>query len=311
MNAKYLKPISLLAYVFIIYGLGFLWLNDAALVGVWMALALVPMFIGAATQFIMDPKKQKAFITIGLLALAFTALLLSFLLVVGIEAVICVAMAAPIVAPLELLGVWIARLMIDANDTSNKTYAALILLPLVLLPFEGTASFPKSLETVVSEIIIDAPVDVVWDHTVVIPEIQPDERIWTFSHALLRTPKPISAAVSGDVRSLRWSKGVLFKEIITGRVINQRLAWRFDFYAPETLAAFDPHISPNSRMLKVTDGFYELKVLEDGRTRLRLETHYKIRTPFNSYVRLWGNIFLNDFHSSVLAVIKTRAEAQG
>ncbi len=311
MKPKFLKIISLLLYVVIIYGLGFLWLNDAAQVGVWMALVLVPMLIGAATQFIWDPKRKTAFMHVGLLALGLTALVLVVLLLFGVEAVICIAMAAPIVAPLEFLGVWFARRMIDRNDTSNSSYAALILLPIALLPFEGAVTFPLSQEAVVTEIIIDAPRDVVWNHTVVIPEIQPEERIWTFSHALLRTPKPVSAAVSGDVRRLRWTQGILFKEIITDRITNQRLAWEFDFYAPETLTAFDPHISPNSRMLKVKDGRYELFTLADGRTKLRLETHYQIRTPFNAYVRLWGHVFLNDFQNSVLAVIKTRAEAQG
>ncbi len=157
---------------------------------------------------------------------------------------------------------------------------------------------------------MDAPADVVWAQTLVIPEIQPDERVWTFSHNVLATPRPESATLNGNLRDLRWTKGVRFQEIITGQIENERLSWRFNFHDEASLASFDPHVSPNSEMLRVSDGFYELTQLSDGRTRLVLETHYQTRSPVNGYLRLWGKLFLNDFHNAVLGVIQMRAERQ-
>jgi hypothetical protein len=58
----------------------------------------------------------------------------------------------------------------------------------------------------------------------------------------------------------------------------------------------------------VAKGFYQLSATEDGRTLVRLQTHYTVRSPFNPYLNLWGHLFLNDFQNSVLAVIKSRSE---
>ena len=130
----------------------------------------------------------------------------------------------------------------------------------------------------------------------------------TLSHTLRHAPQPLDAVVDGNLRQLRWTKGVGFQEHITARVENQTLTWLFVFNEQVTLAGFDPHISPNSRELNLTGGSYELTPTANGQTRLRLETRYSVQTPFNPYLKLWGNLFLQDFHTSVLEVIKMRSE---
>ena len=121
----------------------------------------------------------------------------------------------------------------------NKTTmnAALFLLPLLALPAERFVIYPQSAGVVTSEIIIDAPADVVWGHTVVIPTIQEHERIWTLSHMLLGAPQPVSAEVEGSLRQLKWTKGVRFQEIITERVDGERLAWISRSMIPTALPA--------------------------------------------------------------------------
>jgi len=150
----------------------------------------------------------------------------------------------------------------------------------------------------------------VWAHSLVIPTIQPEERIWTFAHNILGTPRPLSASLEGNVRSLAWTKGVRFQEIILTRVENEKIEWRFNFNDPASLASFDPHVSPSSEMLRMTNGSYTLEPIAGGKTRLVLTSHYQTRSPFNPYLRMWGQVFLGDFHNAVLAVIKTRSEAQ-
>lgn len=224
MPKKPLNILSFLAYGLLLYGVVFLWSQASFGTGYFISIFLVPVALGLFAQAVFDPKVEMRFVKIALYTTAITLGLFLVLFVIDIEAAICIVMGLPIILPLEVFGIYLARLYLTRNN-------------------------------------------------------------------------------QGPPNTLRASL------IITESLPNQRLAWRFHFNEPESLASFDPHISPTSEMLTVSDGFYALTTEESDKTRLTLETHYQIRSPFNPYLRLWGALFLNDFHNSVLAVIKTRAEA--
>jgi len=231
------------------------------------------------------------------------------LLAVGAEAAICIIIGVPMFLPGMLVGMfgmkaWLWRGVPD----KTRHHVVLLGLPFLAMGVDANLAYPSAGYAVETVIEIAAPPDVVWAQTLAIPTIQPGERIWTFSHAILRAPQPISASVQGDVRQLHWTKGVRFKEIILEQEMPEMLRWRFDFDDPESLRAIDPHVSPNSRFLRLTTGEYLLEPKGDG-TRLTLRTHYIVATPFNGYLGLWGEVFLQDFHSAVLSVIRSRAEA--
>ncbi len=301
-----IRIIGFLGYGLILYVLGFLLQAKYFDQGFFVSLVLTPLCLGAMAQTVFDPERVKNHWRILLYALGLTALMLAILWLVGVETLICIVMSLPIIIPLEMVGVVLARSYLGQGKATLN--AALILLPLLALPAERFVTYPQSAGVVTSEIIIEASADVVWDHTAVIPTIQERERIWTLSHMLLGAPQPVSAEVEGNLRQLKWTKGVRFQEIITERIKHERLAWDFSFNDPESLASFDPHVSPNSEMLRVANGFYQLSTTEDGRTLVRLQTHYTVRSPFNPYLNWWGHLFLNDFQNSVLAVIKSRSE---
>ena len=61
--------------------------------------------------------------------------------------------------------------------------------------------------------------------------------------------------------------------------------------------------------MRLTEGSYRLEKVEGG-TRLTLQTSYRLHTPVNAYLGLWGELFLQDFHGAVLDVIKARSEAE-
>lgn len=309
MKHRKTRIIGLLIYGFLIYGLGFMLQPIYLEQGYFVSLLISPFCIGAMAQTVFDPSvKNKWYISWmqAILLTVFVAFTLGFM---GVETAVCLIIGAPLVFPLLLIGIFGARHFLGTKNGETTLKASAVLLPLLALVAEPYIAYPERWEVVRSEITLDAPIAEVWAQTVEISEIQPEERIWTFSHMVLGAPQPISAEVDGNLRDLLWTKGVRFQEAITERVENQRLAWRFSFNNPESLQAFDPHISPASDMLWVATGFYELSALPDGRTHLVLETHYRLRSPFNSYFSLWGELFLNDFQSSVLAVIEARVEA--
>lgn len=243
------------------------------------------------------------------LALLLILIAAGLLLLAGLETAICLVIGLPLCAPGVALGILAVRRWQRGRDGGSKVHVVLLGLPLMVAALEAQVAYPSSEASVTTRIDIAAPPAAVWAQTLDIAPIRAGERVWTLSHYLLGAPQPVSAELHGDRRNLRWTRGVHFTEILTARDENRHLAWRFVFDAPESLAAFDPHVSPDSDRLRLTRGAYRLEETATG-TRLTLQSHYRLRTPFNRYLGLWGARFLTDFHFSVLSVIKTRAEAQ-
>jgi hypothetical protein len=191
---------------------------------------------------------------------------------------------------------------------------ALVALPLLGLPIELQIAYPDRYSEVRTVMEIDATPEAVWRQTLEIPEMGKDELSWTFSHAILGVPKPVSARLAGSgpgaVRHLRWGMGVKFEEIITQWHENRHLAWNFRFSADSIPPAVESHIKVDSGYLHIKEGDYRLVPLPGGKTRLTLTTRYRMATPINAYAEWWGRLFLNDFHGIVLEIIRARAETQ-
>ncbi len=191
----------------------------------------------------------------------------------------------------------------------------MIMLPLLLAPLETYFTYEMVDDQFTSVIEIDASPADIWAETIEIRNIAPPERQRTFSHDVVGVPKPVDARMEGQgvgaVRQLQWTDGVRFQEVVTAWDENRRLAWDFRFGPDSIPDHVEAHIDVDSSYLKLARGEYVLEPLADGRSRLTLTTHYRIATPINAYCKLWGRIFLNDFHSTVLKVIKTRVESRG
>ncbi|MGB0959887.1 MAG: SRPBCC family protein [Halocynthiibacter sp.] len=313
-NRALLSTVLLCAYAIFLYVFFFMpfMVFDVKEGVVVTALVLFPLTFGVATQVIGDPYVARKFATVFWWACLVFAGISLLLLILEFETVICIVLAIPLFLPLFAVGIWGARAvlrLLNARFDGRKLHSILLLLPLSYFLAEGQFTYPYEAQFVKTEIVIDAPVAEVWTHTVEIPEIQPNERIWTFSHRVLRTPMAVDAVVDGDLRDLRWTKGVRFQERIRHRDEGRYLAWDFEFPDGASLVGFDPHLTPKGAVLNLTDGFYRLDPMGDGRTKLTLETHYTVHSPMNWYLALWGDLFLSDFHKSVLFVIKTRSEA--
>ena len=316
---KYLIPRSrtslrislILAYAALLYGIGFLLYHFPSDAGAISAIIGFPLLYGGAVQSILDPKKGMRGVDVVAWGLLPLVLLIVFLLFVGVETLICVAIAAAPFLVLMSLGIWLMRLLLgrmSSDGSMTKVNSSLLLLPFAMVPFLDMFSFPEQRHAVVTEIVIPAPVDVVWNETLEISAIQDDERIWTFSHDILGAPQPIDAVLDGGIRQLRWTKGVRFQEHIDQIVEHRFVSWRFVFNEADTLEAIDPHIAPDGELVNLERGFYSLEPLGEDATRLHLETRYRLKTPINAYLSLWGDVFLQDFHRSVLTVIEKRSE---
>jgi len=275
---------------------------------VFLSLPVMGLVLGALGWRVFDWPLVGRFWWILLLTYALSMVSALFLIAVGAETAICIIMGVPLYLPGVIIGMLAMRAYLRRREPGGpRIYAAVLALPFVAGVVDANLDYPVVDYSVETVVMIQASPAQVWAQTLDIPAIQPGERIWTASHGILGAPQPVSAALTGDVRQLLWTKDVTFKEIILERDAPRLLRWKFDFDAPESLHAFDPHVSPDSRFLRVTTGEYHLRAVEGG-TELTLRTYYSVATPYNGYLQLWGQVFLGDFHSAVLAVIKSRSE---
>jgi hypothetical protein len=295
------------SYYALLFGFG--WPSNAA--ATVSVLTVFPLMYGSAVQMVLDPKSTKSLGSVARWASLPVGLLCIGLMIFEFETIICVMIIAPIFIVLMVLGQSIMRSLLKnalVEAASDRVNASLLMLPFLVVPLFGQISFPQSDVRVTTQMVIEAPADVIWAHTFEIEKIKDNERVWTFSHNMLGTPLPIDAVVDGTIRKLRWSNGIRFEEHLTQIEINNSMSWNFVFNAPETLVAFDPHIAPQGGIVNMRSGSYVLSELPDGKTLLTLETQYSVTTPLNGYLTLWGEVFLQDFHRAVLSVIKKRSE---
>ncbi len=282
-------------------------------------LLLVPFFAPSLAIAMIDPEGRQSRGRHALTGFAVALLMLLAGVVMLNEGGVCTVMAAPfflIIAPFGAM--WsgnnrrAARLRGEAGITLRSV--AWLALPAVAMPLQQQFPLPLPLaDTVVtSTVVVAAPPAAVWNQLIEVRHIRQRELGWTFSQDVAGVPKPTDARLDrhgvGGVRHVHWGPGVAFDEVVTRWQPGRDLAWRFAFPAGGFGKAFDEHINPDSDYLKVADGSYRLDPLPGGRTRLTLTTHYRVRTAINAYCDLWGRVFVGDFHTNVLRVIKGRSE---
>nr|WP_238142551.1 hypothetical protein [Pseudoalteromonas arctica] len=130
---------------------------------------------------------------------------------------------------------------------------------------------------------------------------------------LIGVPKPLKASMNasgiGAVRTSTWQKGVVFKEVITDWQPNKQMHYRFDI-DPDAIPddALDKHVKLGGEYFSPLYGGYELSEDKSGNTILTLKTTVQDNTNFGVYSRIWGEVIFQDFHHSLLTLMKNRAE---
>lgn len=275
---------------------------------------LLSMGIGSLSVVVTDPQARRSMgwhVRMALLELLVLCLLV---VVLFSEGIVCLIMAAPIMIPATILGVWIAMAMIRRWKNRRATLSV-IALPLLVYPLEMQVNWPDHEGHVTTEIAIAAPPATVWANTVEIRDIDPARLRFTPSHGLMFFPRPLDARLDrhgpGAVRFLTWTSGVHFREHITEWQPDRRLGWTFGFDPDSIPAELDGHLRADGEASELLRGEYVLEPDGKGGTILRLTTHYRISLPWNGYGRWWADRLLGDFHAVVLDVVKERAETGG
>lgn len=301
-----------LSYLALSYGL-FVFLSPTGKVpqgaGTIPLVLVACMGIGFVAQLSLDWDYNKSFKTVFLRACATVSVFAVLLVLVRLETLICVIMLAPVLLFFLALGMGLLRFLMALIVTPPKLAISLLALPFVLNASGVTPPTTISQHYVQTTVIIDAPMSDLAKSVQSVSTISPDELPWTFTHSILRAPRPLSADTIGGIRYARWTKGIYFEEHLEQTNDQNSLYWRFAFPDLAAMQALDYRVSPIGSDVIMQRGGYEFRPLPDARTEVTLTTHYQLNTPINRYLSFWGELFLQDMHQAVLHVVKNRAEA--
>lgn len=276
----------------------------ALFVGVPFVMGLVAVLLFSLSE----ARSLKACLGVALLSVGFFALLL---LLLAVEGLICLIMAAPLGIPLVLLGGWVGWLMQKQRRPAAGPGLALFLLLPLLMGFERAADLPAPLFAVRTTIDIKAPPKTVWQHVVSFSELPPPSD-WVLQTGIAY---PLRAEIRGTgvgaVRYCVFSTGP-FVEPIT--VWEAPRLLRFDVSAqPATMDELSPYgIHPPhlDNFMRSRQGQFLLTPLENGGTRLEGTTWYEHAIWPAHYWRIWSDFIVHRIHWRVLSHIQNLAETQ-
>jgi hypothetical protein len=241
------------------------------------------------------------------------------LLFLGIEGLVCVAMAMVIWGPLALLGGvagwWLQRRPREESPAFPvilKVGLALALIPMTF-GFERVATPEPEIRQVTTVVEINAPPAVVWRHVVAMPPLPP-ARPWVFRAGLAC---PVGTRVVGSgVGASRYcdlTTGTM-PERVTGWEEGKRLAFEV-LETPPSMREVSFYGEVKARHLEgyftVVRGEMRLEGLPGGRTRVVGTSWYRTRIAPVAYWDLWCRYVVHAVHRRVFEHVKGLSEADG
>jgi len=289
--------------------LGFVSINYLGDYG-WSVFIGIPFLLGFLPPYITGKKVK---ITKGMAyKLSFLALGLACiaLLAFAIEGLICLLMASPLLGLAVWLGSYIGYKSSNSNfmNTTNTT-VVLILLSIGFMSFDYLNE-PKDLIPVKTEIIINAPIEKVWNHVVTFDKID-EPTDWIFKTGIAYpTDSTIVGNGVGAVRHCNFTTGSFIEPITTW---NEPNLLQFDVQKqPIPMNEFNPfwnvHPPHLNGYFKSYKGQFKLTKISDNQTALEGTTWYKVDIYPEIYWKSWSDFIVHRIHERVLNHIKNESE---
>jgi uncharacterized membrane protein YhaH (DUF805 family) len=279
--------------------------------GVFVAEPFVLGLVAAVVHSAPEPRTWGSCVGVALLALLFSALAI---LAVAIEGIMCLLMAAPIAAPIVMLGATVGYFLQLVRwgrlaETARLYSAAWIALPFVFAGEKFAQPSPATM-AVTTAVEIAAPPPVVWRQVVTFSELRPPHELVFRSGIAYPVRATITGRGVGAVRRCEFSTGP-FVEPIT--VWDEPRWLAFDVVAqPHPMRELSPYRSLHTPHLenffRSRHGEFRLVALPDGRTRLVGTTWYTQELWPARYWQFWSDYLVHTIHARVLEHIRAEAE---
>jgi len=301
--------ISVLATLFLVQVLGFISINHLGDYG-WSVFLFIPFIIGFLPPYISGRKveiSKKTAYKLSFIALGLACLLL---LVFAIEGLICLLMASPLLA----LAVWLGSYL--GYKSSNRNFMnptnTTIILILLSLGFTSFDYFnkPKDLISVRTKIIVDAPIEDVWNNVLTFDKIK-EPTDWIFKTGIAYpTDATIVGQGVGAIRYCNFKTGSFIEPITTW---NEPNLLEFEVREqPTPMNEFNPfwevHPPHLDGYFKSYKGQFKLTKISESQTELEGTTWYKVDIYPEVYWKGWSNFIVHRIHERVLNHIKLESE---
>jgi uncharacterized membrane protein YhaH (DUF805 family) len=280
----------------------------------WGLFVALPFCLGMFSVLLYSYHAPRNLWTCFNVALLPVGVLGAVLLLVAMEGVICILMAAPFALGLSALGGMLGY-TIQAHHWRPKQTPAMLSVVLLMIPasfgIEHAAALKPPVYMVKTAIVVNAPPEKVWNQVVAFAEIPPPKELLFRAGIAYPIRAEISGRGVGAVRHCIFSTGPFVEPI---EVWEEPRLLQFGVTTnPAPLNELSPYGNiqpPHLHGYFVSEkGQFLLTTLPGGRTRLEGTTWYHDTIWPASYWRLWSDYIIHRIHFRVLEHIKSSAEA--
>jgi uncharacterized membrane protein YhaH (DUF805 family) len=278
----------------------------------WSLFVALPFCLGLFSVLLYSyhsPRGLWACLNVSLLPIGVLAVVL---LVVAIEGVICLAMAAPFALGLAALGGALGY-FIQSSYWKAKNSAAILSIVLLITPISFGLEHAMRLQppafAVRTSIEIAAPPEQVWQQVVAFAQIPPPTEMLFRAGIAYPIRAEITGHGSGAIRHCIFSTGAFVEPI---RVWDEPHLLKFGVTSsPAPLNELTPygHIAPRHLhgYFVSEEGQFLLTPLPGGGTRLEGTTWYRNAMWPAAYWHLWSDYIIHRIHFRVLNHIREAA----
>jgi hypothetical protein len=290
--------------------LTFLLANVAGAYGLTLFLG-VPFSLGLISSVVYgweQPRDIGECVMVAVIAVVIGSLAV---MAVALEGAICLIMAAPITLGLAVAGALVGHRIQRHGPPRPPVVGAFLMLAPALFGGETLRAPEPPLRSVTTQVVVDAPPDVVWRHVVAVDRLpKPRELVFRVGIAY-PTQATIEGTGVGAIRRCTFTTGDFVEPITVWRP-GRRLEFRVASQ-PEPMKELSPYRKVNAPHLQsflVSErGRFDLRPLPGGRTLLVGTTWYRNRMWPQRYWGLWSDALVHRIHGRVLRHIAARAEA--
>ena len=279
----------------------------------WGLYVALPFCLGLFSVLVYGYHEPRSFGSCMSVAVGPIAMLGAVLILVMLEGLICILMAAPFALVLSALGGMLGYAIQAGYWLHIGTPAMLSIVFLFTPAFQGMESWaklqPETFE-VRTAIEVNAPPEKVWNQVVAFAEIPPPKELLFRAGIAYPIRAEISGHGVGAVRHCVFSTGPFVEPI---EVWDEPRLLKFGVTAnPAPLNEVSPYGNiqpPHLHGYFVSEkGQFSLTPLPGGRTRLEGTTWYQHTMWPAAYWHLWSDYIIHRIHLRVLEHIQAEAE---
>lgn len=275
-------------------------------------LVVMPFALGSITTLFIWRGGVASFSELAATAAVAMTFFMLAMFALFIEGMVCMILVVPVFLVAAMVGALFTGVVLGFTTRGSASVGALALLPLLLAPIERQAVISPEFGTVRTTIEIAAEPDVVWSNITSVKDIRSNELGSSFMHAI-GLPRPLSAQMDGAgvgaSRVSTWEKGVRFKETMVEWAPPHVMTYDFDIPKGSIpREALDRHVELGGDYFTVVRGGYEIRPSAAGHSTVVLWTTFHNRSHLVLYGNLWARFVLDDFHGSILGLVKRRSE---